>query len=497
MKSKNSPNSGALRRLCFLCGLTAVFASQPLASAQDISVQQPASHRDELVTTAAYVTTFYPLWFTFYQRQVASVNRLVGPTNVTALYQIVVAINDDTLYASTFFDLTEPVILTIPTTVASYSVLTLDAFGNVFESGIPSHHPTDLPLPTTTYALYGPDFTGTAPPGVTAIVMPVNYGTVIFRADKFSPSGQDQQTIANQFRASLFTQPLCAYLGNVCPSGIPPGGQALILPEAAFSEPFKTVADALIARDGIEFLRQLQVAVHGAPTPRLSAASQALSDHFDDLFADQNNLNGNGKIDDFIAGAKAAHGLILGNYLTHTGPNNWIHFTNMGKWGRNVLDRASITEFIQYGNDISAAAYYHTFKDGDGRALNGRRRHLRRRSKPPIYVLTFAAPGQNGSQVPPAERFWSLTAYTPESIELIDNPANKYVVASYTPGLQYNADGSLSIYMATKQPAGVPMANWLPIPRRKFNIMLRVYGVVSGSNVAENTYVPPAIEKIR
>jgi hypothetical protein len=86
-----------------------------------------------------------------------------------------------------------------------------------------------------------------------------------------------------------------------------------------------------------------------------------------------------------------------------------------------------------------------------------------------------------------------LTAYTPEAIELVPNPAQKYAVASYTPGLQPNVDdGSVSIYMAQQLPAGVPMANWLPIPRGAFNIMLRVYG--PEGTVADNTYVPPGIQ---
>ena len=90
-------------------------------------------------------------------------------------------------------------------------------------------------------------------------------------------------------------------------------------------------------------------------------------------------------------------------------------------------------------------------------------------------------------------RFWSLTAYTPEAIELVPNPAHKYAVASYTKNLQPNTDGSLSVYMAQQLPAGVPMANWLPIPAGAFNIMLRVYG--PEGSVEDNTYVPPPIEK--
>src|SRR5262249_10985957 len=122
------------------------------------------------------------------------------------------------------------------------------------------------------------------------------------------------------------------------------------------------------------------------------------------------------------------------------------------------------------------------FRDGTGFELDGRNPHG--------YVLMFPA-----GQLPEAERFWSLTAYTPQSIELVPNPINKYVVASYTEGLEYNADGSLSVYIARDLPRGVPMANWLPIARRQLNIMLRVYG--PEGSVADDSYVPPSIERRR
>jgi hypothetical protein len=47
--------------------------------------------------------------------------------------------------------------------------------------------------------------------------------------------------------------------------------------------------------------------------------------------------------------------------------------------------------------------------------------------------------------------------------------------------------------MSSERPAGVPIANWLPVTKGPFNIMLRVYGVVPDSDVANNTYIPPAI----
>ena len=84
----------------------------------------------------AYVAQFYPLWFTYFQAQ--TFNRLVGPDRVSPVYNAVVAINVDTIYASAFLDLTaRPVVLTIPSTAARHSILTLDPYGDIL-------HPTGL-----------------------------------------------------------------------------------------------------------------------------------------------------------------------------------------------------------------------------------------------------------------------------------------------------------------------------------------------------------------
>jgi hypothetical protein len=443
---------------------TSPSVGQSPRSAQDILAQQDAhSPAGLFATTVAYLVQFYPLWFTYYQSQLSSHNRLAGPDRISPIYHFVVAINDDTLYASSFLDLTaEPVILTIPTTAATYSILGLDPYGDIFQTGLQPQTPG-------VYALTGPGFSGTVPEDVTTpIAIPLNFSTLIFRADKFSSTGENQIDAAAAFRASLKLQTLSEYAND------PTGGATKILPEIAFAVPFKTSADELIAQAPITFLRQLQRAVAAPNTPPFSPFEQELSNRFDTLFG-----NGDTQRSEFSAGAQTAHDLILDRYLTHTGPTNWIHFTNIGDWGDHVIERSSITEFIQFGNGISTAAYYHAFNNGTGRPLDGS--NLRG------YVLTFPA-----GQLPEAKRFWSLTAYTPEAIELVHNPADKYVVASYTPGLQHNSDGSLSIYMATLPPAGVTSANWLPTPPRSFNIMLRVYG--PEGDVADNTYVPPGIQ---
>jgi hypothetical protein len=121
-----------------------------------------------------------------------------------------VAINVDTLYVSSFLDLAaQPVILTIPPTPpfpsTSYSILMLDAYGDVL--------PASIPKTPGSYALIGPGgFTGTLPTELTSIAIPVNFSTLIFRADKFSPTGENQIAQADAFRRSLKTQTLSDYL---------------------------------------------------------------------------------------------------------------------------------------------------------------------------------------------------------------------------------------------------------------------------------------------
>ena len=82
-------------------------------------------------------------------------------------------------------------------------------------------------------------------------------------------------------------------------------------------------------------------------------------------------------------------------------------------------------------------------------------------------------------QEPPAGAFWSLTLYerTPEGRQyLVANPANRFAVASQTPGLTRNPDGSLTIAISAEAPTDpVLKANWLPAPKGPFTLTLRIY----------------------
>jgi hypothetical protein len=513
---------------CFFCCVFLVLAVWTVSGSQRSSGssqkasgprQQPSGScelpaNNAYDTTVQYVETFYPLWFTF--NQAVESNSLVGPERVSPLYHSVVMINDDTVYCSAFLNLVDdqgnqtPLVLTIPPTVSpdtcspdtsvTYSVLILSPYGDVEPLATdPCDGPTPVPLiphgapPQAggTFALVGPDYIGHPhiPPTIPIVHMPWNYPTIIFRSDKYhsfeGPANYvNQISQSYQFRSLLQLQTLSDW--HLCHIG----GFADVKPEFPdFSIPYKTAADAEIAEHPIAFLHELQTAVASSRTPPNTCA-QALAAQFDALFGDGNWRDNS----DFARGAQAAHAEIVNNYVNgHQVGNNWTHFTNIGNWDpdnistSDAIDRSSITEFCQFCNDINSAGYYHAFRDGAGRALNG--------NNPHGYVLTFPPADLGGYPGPETTRFWSLTAYTPQAIELIPNYINRYEVASYS-GAHLNPDGSLSIYMATEAPAGVPIENWLPVGKGPFNVVLRDYGPPTPGSVVCDTFIPPAIQRL-
>src|SRR5919197_3345391 len=95
-----------LRRLCLASVLTAGLAMtaggssgaaqtvvDPDAIAGNLEIVSQLSPFD---TTLAYVVQFYPLWFTYYQSQLLTPNRLGGSNRISPIYHYVVAINVDT-----------------------------------------------------------------------------------------------------------------------------------------------------------------------------------------------------------------------------------------------------------------------------------------------------------------------------------------------------------------------------------------------------------------
>jgi hypothetical protein len=81
---------------------------------------------------------------------------------------------------------------------------------------------------------------------------------------------------------------------------------------------------------------------------------------------------------------------------------------------------------------------------------------------------------------------------------LVPNDINRYAIADYTPGLEYNDDGSLDIYIQKCQPINNE-SNWLPAPRYAssegdFNLLLRMYQ--PAAKILNGTYEIPGVKRV-
>lgn len=431
-----------------------------------------------------YTVRFYPRFFTWMQSQINSenslrqgaeeniANRLTGPLGMGPEYKVVVAINDDTIYAEAFLDVSDgPVILTIPAYPNKYSILQLDVYGNIFSTALSSAPPSAGGV----YAFVASDYSGTLPENATRIDMPYPVTTIAIRTDKYSSTGEDLIDAASEFRSSLRLQTLDKY----DPSG--ESGRTLVLPLFFFAPSVKFMADQGLAKAPEAFLATLQEAMASPTTQPVTDDDRALMERFDAAFAEARKVvdHDSGPLTGIIRGAQAAWAAIINRWQSHRGSTNWIHFDNIGHWGTNYLDRAALTEYIQVGNDRQAAYYANAFVDASGLPLDGGSFG---------YSIEFTQ-----EQLPQYERFWSMTAYTPEYIELVPNVLDKYVVASYTPGLETAQDGSVTIYVQADPPKRKSTANWLPVPRGPFSLLFRVYG--PQGTALEGTYVPPKIHR--
>jgi hypothetical protein len=79
-------------------------------------------------------------------------------------------------------------------------------------------------------------------------------------------------------------------------------------------------------------------------------------------------------------------------------------------------------------------------------------------------------------ELPPALAFWSATLYDSKQGFFIPNKEKKYSVGENA-GMKLNAKGGIEIYVAAKQPKGVPAENWLPMTRKDLglDVIMRVY----------------------
>jgi hypothetical protein len=163
-----------------------------------------------------------------------------------------------------------------------------------------------------------------------------------------------------------------------------------------------------------------------------------------------------------------------------TDVNGWQVMLKAGEYGTDYLQRAFVTAIGLGANRPQDAVYPTSEADAAGKPYNGANK----------YVIHF-----DKGQSPPAKAFWSITMYNAQYF-FVDNPLNKYTVSPRN-NLKYNDDGSLDIYIQNASPGTDKEANWLPAPKDKFVLMMRMYWPIEKDpSILNGSWNPPAVKLV-
>ena len=454
MRSLPKSSGFSRRRFLQMSGLTAAGLGVALSAHQQnlkAEIAQGTANAKEQLTRSLQIGTQAYIWgyslvilkqrlrSLFVRRgvplnQLVRSERLATPESKAAAFP-----NNDTLYASAWLDLRqEPIILHVPDTQERYySVQLMDAYTNTF--AYVGRRVTGTK--EGNYAIVGPAWQGTLPAGVKPIKSPTN---TVWSLVRILVEGEDDLPAVRALQQQYTLTPLIAY-GSTTPSAqVPPKPSA----QAAES-------------NGLQFYDELSAALQDDPPPEDESPLLTL---FAQVGIGQNRRPSQEVKDQAtIDGLKQA--ILEGDRLIDqkasnlgTTVNGWRVNYQIGNFGKDYLLRAATAKMTFAPNTAEESLYFTAQVDSNGKPLSGANQ----------YRLRFDA-----NRLPPVDAFWSLTMYGLDRF-LVANPLNRYAISDRTKGLQYNADGSLDIYIQHEVPVGKE-SNWLPAPAEGFSLMLRAY----------------------
>ncbi|WP_431232643.1 DUF1254 domain-containing protein [Mycolicibacterium psychrotolerans] len=413
---------------------------------------------------------FYPL-VTMDVSRLQTLNRSgigAGPPNEfhhirqypDANFRAVVRPNFDTLYSSAWLDLTHgPVILGVPDTDDRYFMLPLlDMWTDVFAN--PGKRTSGTGAQR--YVIVGPGHGGELPQDIPAIHAPTPYVWIIGRTQTNGPADypavhavQDGYTLTPQ-AAPTFAR------------------------DEAYdvtTEPLRLV-NGMAALDYLSYAADLLAVNPPHPTDfsilaRLSGLGIEAGKPFDaQRFSAEQRAEIEAGTQDALA-AIASSAPTLGNIV-----DGWMTLSEgMGVYGNAYLRRAVVTLVGLGANPPEDAVYPMLVTDADGQPLAGEN----------DYVIHFDA-----GKLPPVDAFWSVTMYDAEGYQ-VANEIDRFAIGDRD-ALQYNADGSLDLYVQHSNPGPEKVANWLPAPLGTLGVTMRLYAprreAISGA------WHPPAVRRV-
>ncbi|MBZ7927416.1 DUF1254 domain-containing protein (plasmid) [Ensifer adhaerens] len=466
-------------------GLMAAGSVGSAANAEDGLVANLPEGLDEFALAVEAYIYAYPLVTMEITRRVitnvAEVEGTRGPMGHViklrqypdAKFRDVTAPNADTLYTTAFFDVgDEPWVISLPDLKDRYALFPmLDGWTTVFD--VPGKRTTGTGAQT--YVVTGPGWEGTLPEGLKEYKSPTSIVWLLGRI--YCTGTPEDYAEVHKLQDEVKLYPLSAWGKD----WTPPKGK--VDP----SVDMKTAVRAQVNKmDAVEYFTLFAELLKRNPPSEADAPIVAKlaelgivpgkdfdKTKFDPAFAKRVPELGFARI---MLHFKFSDGDVQDI-------DGWGFTTKTGIYGTNYVQRALITAIGLGANRPQDAIYPTSTKSGGSlikRAYNGSDK----------YVLTFKK-----GLTPPVGGFWSLTMYDAEYF-FVDNPLNRYSISAREP-LKANPDGSIDLLIQHESPGADKESNWLPAPKGKFILMMRLYWPNEANpSIIDGTWTIPPVRNV-
>jgi len=393
------------------------------------------------------------------------INTLGHTKRATHEDRFVVTPINDAVYSRAFVDLSgEPIVVEVPAIDPNYWTIQLcDFYTNSF-----GYVGKRLGDGAGSYAIVGPDWRGVLPDGINrAVVAPTPVIALLARVAVLNDDEHAASALQHQFSLT----PMSVWTGDS--------------EEGASAQ---TPLPYLDFKDGdpLDFFRMLNWVLTENPTPDRDLGVLGLFERigvgpgieFDLAVLHPATVEG------MKRGVEQGLLSLLGE-LPFCVPNvnGWLipNPSRSGNFGTDYHLRLVTAEIGLLANDAREALYIGCFMDENDEPLVGGRK----------YTIHY-----DSDQLPPVGEFWSFTMYTHPPGFLTESKINRYAVGSLTPGLAWNNDGSVDIYVQRESPGPGKDSNWLPTtPEGElFRIIFRMYN--PGPHVLNGTWKPQPIRRV-
>lgn len=372
-----------------------------------------------------------------------------------------VAPNNDTLYSLAWLDLSAgPFVLQAPDFGGRYYTFQMGQADSSTERSLGQRsHGAQLPP----VFISGPGHDGPAPAGMEHVRSRYRY---LLIAGRILVDGASDLPVVHRLQDQIVLHPWDARITEAPASRGRPAGHAQDPGPGTARDPLaflhqlaEVVADIGVAAADVAVLESLSVAGVSAVTGFRPDGLGA---------AEQHALAQGLRAGEALVRAKT---LDLGRQV-----NGWSINYRGASFGHDHLLRAAVAMDQIYIVEADEALYPSARVDSAGAVLDGRHR----------YRIRFRA-----GALPPVAAFWSITLYFAQGF-MVPNPIDRWSIGDRTPGLVWEPDGSLVIFVQDTPPEDG--GNWLPAPSEPFMLMMRLYHPLAP--ILSGAWVPPPVERI-